>query len=78
VRKIRRSREEPRRKQGADDRLGLVSSQQVVRLHRTCIVLAVRSSTNKRACPVDLQSGISVDHRGADYSLSAPTVMLLA
>jgi hypothetical protein len=61
-----------------DDRLGLISSLEVVRLCRAYVVLVVRSIAKRRINHVDLQSGISsVDHRGAVYGLSAPSVMLL-
>lgn len=60
-----------------NDRVTRIGTLQAVRLHRTCVMLAVRSVTNKRTSPVDLQSGIADDHRGAGYGLSALTVMLL-
>jgi hypothetical protein len=39
---------------GINDRVSLVGSLQVVRLHRTRTVLTVKSVANERTTPVDL------------------------
>jgi hypothetical protein len=60
-----------------DDSVSLVGSLQVVRLHRTSIMLVVGSVANKTPAPVDPRVAISGEHRGAGYSLSSPVMILL-
>jgi hypothetical protein len=59
------------------DKVSLVGSLQVSRLHRTHIVLVMRCVANKRARPVDLESGIAGGQRNTSYSLSTAIVIFL-
>ena len=60
---------------GAGDKLGLIRTLQVVRLHRTCVMLVAGSVAGKGTPSVDLQITAGGDHRGAGYSLSAIVVI---
>jgi hypothetical protein len=57
------------------DRLGLIRALQVVRLHRTGVILIVGSVADKRTPSVDLRITTAGNHRGAGYSLSALIVI---
>jgi len=59
------------------DRVSRVGSLQVTRLHRTHIVLVMRCAANKRASPVDFESGVAGGQRNTGYSLSTPIVIFL-